>query len=74
MTGTQVHRALERGSSRLPGLLNVRPQHRLASLEHSYAPASEPDYKEAVYQLLAAVHRINRKDLLPDAREFEGVM
>lgn len=74
MTGTTVHRAIERNPARYPGLLNVLPQHRVASLAHSYAPAGDRDYSQAVYRLFAVTHRINRKELRADARPFEGVM
>jgi radical SAM superfamily enzyme YgiQ (UPF0313 family) len=74
MTGTHVHRDIERNPSRFPELLRVRPHHREASIAHSYAPASERDYSRAVYRLFAATHRINRKELRAEARGFDGVM
>jgi radical SAM superfamily enzyme YgiQ (UPF0313 family) len=74
MTGTHVHRTLERSPSRLRGVLNLHPQHREARVAHAYAPARDRHYSLEMHRLQAVAHRINRKQLLPHARPFEGVM
>jgi anaerobic magnesium-protoporphyrin IX monomethyl ester cyclase len=74
MTGTTFQRTLERDASRFPGVRDVRPEHRQAHVGHAYGPAGESSYRRAIRRLLAAAHRINRKELLPSARPFEGVM
>ena len=74
MTGTHVHRTLERAPDRLRGVLELHPQHVQARVSHAYAPAHDPDYDQAMRRVQAAAHRINRKHLLAHARPFEGVM
>jgi hypothetical protein len=45
-----------------------------AVIEHSNSIVATPAHRQAVYDLMAAVHRINRKPLRAGAQEFEGVM
>jgi anaerobic magnesium-protoporphyrin IX monomethyl ester cyclase len=74
MTGTHFERTLEREPARFPGVREVRAQHREAHVAHAYAPAGEREYRRAMRRVLAAAHRVNRKELLASARPFEGVM
>ncbi len=72
MTGTRVHRSSEREA--IPDLGEVRPNHRMALLEHDFAPARERRYRREAHRLIAAVHRVNRRPIRESARDFEGVM
>ena len=74
MTGTRFHRRLEKSPQSFPGITQLTVNHRLAQIEHRYAPTRDPGYRRAVSHLLSAVHQINRKPLRSDARDFEGVM
>lgn len=74
MTGTRIHRKVEREPGAFSDLEQVRPKHRLALLDHSFAPARDRSYRQAVARLLGSVHRINRRRIREGAREFEGVM
>ena len=64
---------LESGSQRA-ALTQITVNHRMAQVEHHYVPTEDPHYRRAVSRLLRAVHRINRRELKGNAREFEGVM
>ena len=55
-------------------LTQITVNHRMAQVEHHYVPSEDPMYRRAVSRLLRAVHRINRRELKENAREFEGVM
>jgi radical SAM superfamily enzyme YgiQ (UPF0313 family) len=74
MTGTHVHRAIERHPERFATVTGVRSNPRLAQLQHHYAPSGGRGYRREAYGLLRAAHRINRRPLMARAREFEGVM
>jgi tRNA A37 methylthiotransferase MiaB len=74
MTGTHVHRTLERDPGRFPQLARVTGNHRLAQVDHHFRPSEGRDYRRAVYRLMGVVHDINRRPLSARAREFEGVM
>jgi len=74
MTGTGLHRMIQRAPADFPGLTQVTINHRLAQLDHQYAPATDRAYRHAAMRLLEAVHAINERPLGERAREFEGVM
>jgi radical SAM superfamily enzyme YgiQ (UPF0313 family) len=74
MTGTRFHRNLDAGRHDREGLTQLTVNHRMARVEHHYSPTENPAYRRAVSRLLRAVHRINRRELAVNAREFEGVM
>lgn len=74
VTGSRLHRSLEREPAAFADLGALRPNHRQALLDHQFAPAREPAYRRAVRRLLGAVHRINRRPIREAASEFEGVM
>jgi radical SAM superfamily enzyme YgiQ (UPF0313 family) len=73
MSGTRFHRNLDAGRHR-ESLAQLTINHRMAQIGHIYLPTENPAYRRAVSRLLRAVHRINRRELNVDAREFEGVM
>lgn len=72
ITGTPAHRAAEK--KKFDDVRDVRPNHRLAVLDHHHVRTSEPAYRRAMMRLFDAVFEINRKPLLERARQFEGVM
>lgn len=74
MTGTRIHRRLERRPEAYPGVTQLTVNHRVAQLDHLYVPTQTRAYRAAMTRLLNAAHHINRKELQPAAREFEGVM
>ena len=74
MSGTRFQRHLDTGKHPRDGLTQLTINHRMARIDHHYLPTENPKYRRAVSRLLRAVHRINRKELCVDAREFEGVM
>ena len=74
MTGTRFHRRLEQSSRHAPGVTELTVNHRMAQLGHHYVPTEDRAYRRAVRGLIAAVHRINRRDLRDEASAFEGVM
>jgi len=75
MTGTRFAQLLEQDTrGKYSSLTNIVSNHRLAQIDHQYAKASDPSYRRAMMSLLDVVHRINRKPLRHEARDFEGVM
>ncbi len=72
MTGTRLHRNTERDAH--ADLASVRPNHRVALLDHEFEPARDPAYRRQVNRLISAVHRVNRRPIREGASEFEGVM
>ncbi|MEX2205274.1 MAG: radical SAM protein [Myxococcota bacterium] len=74
VTGTRVHRDLERDHEAFPDLDSVRANHRMAVLDHAFAPADERGYRKQIYRLLAAVHGVNRRPIRESASPFDGVM
>ena len=72
--GTVLHRELQRKPGSFQGVAIVREDARLAQAEHHNAVMQSAPHRRAVMRLLSEVHRINRRPLLPQAREFEGVM
>jgi anaerobic magnesium-protoporphyrin IX monomethyl ester cyclase len=72
MTGTSIHRRMERQP--LPGVTPLTIDHRMALIEHRTGTAREWSYRRAVARLVASVHAINRRPLQEDARDFDGVM
>ncbi len=74
MLGTDVdRRSVERPWS-LPGLQREGIDFGNAVVRHTNSAWSSRPHRRAVYGLLRTVHRINRKPLTGQAREFEGVM
>ncbi len=74
MTGTRLAQRLEQRPEKYPGVSDIVAHHRDAYVDHTYAATAEPEYRRAISRLLGVVHRINRKPLRSDARDFEGVM
>jgi anaerobic magnesium-protoporphyrin IX monomethyl ester cyclase len=74
MTGTTLHRALKRAPARFKGFGIVQEDAAAAQVEHRDDTIQSAPHRKAVMRMLAEVHRINSRDLLPRAREFEGVM
>ena len=74
ITGTTIHRQVERHPDSIRGLRIVGHDHRHATLNHAYTPAYSRAYSSAVADVLDAAHRINRRELRHAARDFEGVM
>lgn len=74
MTGTNIHRQMERNPRVAPGLTPLTVNHREARIEHEYSPTTRREYRRAVNRLLGVVHGINRRPMSQEAREFEGVM
>lgn len=74
MPGTDAdRRSLERPET-LPGLHRGALDPLGAVIDHSNPMWASRDHRRAAYRLLETVHRINRKPLSAQAREFEGVM
>jgi anaerobic magnesium-protoporphyrin IX monomethyl ester cyclase len=79
MTGTRIHRQLERSPQSVAhnpngDLMQLTVNHRVAQVSHHYRPSERPEYRRAVTRLLRAVHAINRRPLREAASAFEGVM
>ena len=74
MSGTRFEHGLARQPQQFPGVTQVTVNHRIAQIDHHYTPTETRAWRRALGRLLAAVHRINRRELAPDARQFEGVM
>ena len=74
MIGTPIERRISTDPSKTPSLSNVNANDSMAQVEHAYDQWQDPDYRQAVYDLIDVVHRINRHRLSPSARTFEGVM
>jgi radical SAM superfamily enzyme YgiQ (UPF0313 family) len=74
MRGSEIdRRSLERPES-VQGLERGSLDPLTGVVAHSDARWQSREHRKAVYRLLSAVHRINRKPLAASAREFEGVM
>lgn len=75
MTGTRFAQLLaEDRHGKYAKVTDIVPNHRLAQVDHQYAPAAGSAYRKAMMRLLDIVHRINRRPLREAARDFEGVM
>ena len=74
MSATPIADELEAAPDRHPGLTQLTVEHRMAQVDHHYAPDNPGKYRRAVSRLLGAAHAINRKPLRERARDFEGVM
>ena len=74
MTGSPIHRAMQRHPSRFPGVRQILANHAIASVTHHYEGEENRAYRKEVVRLLSAVHQVNRKHLRIEARQFEGVM
>jgi hypothetical protein len=75
MTGTRFAQLLaEDRHGRYAKVTDIVPNHRLAQVDHQYAPAADRTYRRSMMKLLDIVHRINRRPLREAARDFEGVM
>jgi anaerobic magnesium-protoporphyrin IX monomethyl ester cyclase len=74
MTGTRLHRKAENAREDYPDLETLRPNHRMAVVDHDFGPARERSYRRQVSRLISAVHRVNRRPIRESARAFEGVM
>ena len=73
MTGTRIHRQMERNPRVAAGLTPLTINHREARIELEH-PRNSRACRRAVNRLLEAVHRINRRPLREEVRPFEGVM
>jgi anaerobic magnesium-protoporphyrin IX monomethyl ester cyclase len=74
MTGMVLHRQLLKRPERFPDVGALRPDHRMAQMNHQFLPAVSRAYRRAVDGVLREVHAINRRPILAVARDFEGVM
>lgn len=74
ITGTVVHRSLERAPRKFKGFSIVQRDDAMAQLHHRNDTMSTAHHRRAVMHLLREVHRINARPLARQAREFEGVM
>jgi len=60
--------------TRFSGIKNFHWDHRFARANYEYTDASARDYRKAKQQLLAMVHKINKKPLRDGAVQFDGLM
>lgn len=72
--GTTLHRRLQAQPQRFRGVTVLSHDAAMAQVEHHNQETHTSEHRRAMGRLLSAVHRINRKALMPRAREFEGVM
>lgn len=72
--GTALHRRLRNHPERYAHFKIVHEDARQARVDHRYDAVETAPHRKAVMRLLAAAHRINRKELSQRAKEFEGVM
>lgn len=74
MLGTDIDRRSFEKPELFPELKRGKLDASTAMIEHTNNLLSTPAHRRAVYELMGAVHRINRRPLRADAQEFEGVM
>lgn len=74
VTGTVLHRSLERAPQKFKGFSIAREDRATAQVDHINDVMSTVSHRRAVMRLLDQVHAINARALSPRAREFEGVM
>jgi anaerobic magnesium-protoporphyrin IX monomethyl ester cyclase len=74
ITGTRIQRRLRRGIAHQDMLQDLAPDAVAAVWPHRYAGAESRAYRRALWRLLGAAHRINRRPLHLSATAFEGVM
>lgn len=72
--GTTLHRRLQAQPERFPAVRVLAQDFSMAQVDHHNQATEAPEHRRAVGRLLTAVDRINRRVLMPRAREFEGVM
>lgn len=73
MDGTPVHDAVMANRSGSP-LTVTRPKPRSAKADYRNADSGHPAYRRAKARALRAVFEINRRELRPSARQFDGIM
>jgi anaerobic magnesium-protoporphyrin IX monomethyl ester cyclase len=74
MLGSELDLRASRGSPMAGGIVRGAVDASTGIVRHSNAMWRSRAYRRAVYGLMGAVHRINRRPLRERAREFEGVM
>lgn len=73
-SGTQLAKLIARKPAKFPDVIVESNNHQQAHIEHHFKLAEDRRYRSAVSRLFKVVHTINRKQLSPEARDFEGVM
>lgn len=73
-TGTSFHRAIKQKPQRFKGMRILHDMPEIAAVSHYYQECSSADYLRAVKALQCIVYQINRRELSPKARAFEGAM
>jgi len=74
MSGTTLHRSVDRHPDRYPTVTNVAANHRIAQVDHDLTTTEHPAYRREITNVLRAAHEINRRPLHEVASAFEGVM
>jgi len=74
MLGSELDQRVLRGNVLAQGIRRGAVDASTGIVRHSNTVWESRAYRRAVYELMGAVHRINRRPLSESAREFEGVM
>lgn len=74
ITGTRIQRRLRLGIAHQDMLQDLVQDAASAVWPHRYAGTESRTYRRALWRLLGAAHRINRRPLHLSATAFEGVM
>ena len=74
IAGTPLHRQAMSHPDRLPDFSDFVADDRMAAVDHYDHRAEGREHRKAVYEVLSAVHRINRRPLRSSASAFDGVM
>lgn len=74
VVGTALHRRLRNHPQRFPGVRIVSQDMAQAQVSHHSRDDAAPEHRRAMMRLLDVAHRINGRELMPRARDFEGVM
>jgi anaerobic magnesium-protoporphyrin IX monomethyl ester cyclase len=72
--GTAFDERLEKKPHKYPSVINHRWDFQYAKAIFEYPPAREKNYRKAKSNLLKVIHRINKKPLMDNAQQFNGLM
>lgn len=71
---TPIYKDLTERPSKYPQLRVLNVDHRFGGARYSNRDTGGAEYRQAKKRVLAAVYSINRREVRPTARAFDGLM
>lgn len=72
--GTGFHERIERKPHKFPSITRFQWDFLLARARFVFLPPQLAQYRRSKARLIKLVHRINRKPLMDEAQQFNGIM